>query len=166
MCSFCWTHDGSVNGAETRRTAYGGDASKTGAAMAAGDFRVDAATRGALRDGGYRAARVDDGAMLAALRAFRDAHGYVCDPHTAVAVAAADELGYAPYGGPAAEPRPVAILATAHPCKFQAAVTEAALSAGRILVGTARLPLRLGRGVARRIWVVVSGRGQARAIAA
>ena len=28
MCSFCWTHDGSVNGAETRRTAYGGDASR------------------------------------------------------------------------------------------------------------------------------------------
>ena len=156
--------------------ATGGDASKTGAAMAAGDFRVDAATRGALRDGGYRAARVDDGAMLAALRAFRDAHGYVCDPHTAVAVAAADELGYAPYGGPAAEPRPVAILATAHPCKFQAAVTEALGAdawaayeasaafpeAARELAGRAEVaPLALSRrageslGAAQRRWETV-----------
>ncbi|KAH8073333.1 hypothetical protein JL720_10923 [Aureococcus anophagefferens] len=132
--------------------ATGGDASKTGAAMAAGDFRVDPATRGALRDGGYRAARVDDGAMLAALRAFRDAHGYVCDPHTAVAVAAADELGYAPYGGPAAEPRPVAILATAHPCKFQAAVTEA-LGADAWAAYEARAGESLG--AAQRRWETV-----------
>ncbi|KAH8051858.1 hypothetical protein JL721_11002 [Aureococcus anophagefferens] len=155
--------------------ATGGDASKTGAAMAAGDFRVDPATRGALRDGGYRAARVDDGAMLAALRAFRDAHGYACDPHGRRRCSRG-ELGYAPYGGPAAEPRPVAILATAHPCKFQAAVTEALGAdawaayeasaafpeAARELAGRAEVaPLALSRrageslGAAQRRWETV-----------
>ena len=94
----------------------------------AGDLQLDADTLAALKDAGpgeYRAARVDDDAMLEALRRFHAARGYVCDPHTAVAVAGADELGYAPFGGSAATPRPVAILATAHPCKFQAAVTAA-----------------------------------------
>ena len=85
---------------------------------------LDVPTRYAWIIDCYRT-RVDDDAMLEALRRFHAARGYVCDPHTAVAVAGADELGYAPFGGSAATPRPVAILATAHPCKFQAAVTAA-----------------------------------------
>ena len=108
--------------------ALDGDAEAVAAAMADADrgtLALDAATRQALDDAGYRAARVDDDAMLAALRRFREAHGYVCDPHTAVAVAGADALGYAPYGGDPERKVPVAVVATAHPCKFEVAVKAA-----------------------------------------
>ncbi|KAH8064374.1 hypothetical protein JL722_1239 [Aureococcus anophagefferens] len=81
--------------------ATGGDASKTGAAMAAatsgrsaGRAARTAATRG-----------VDDGAMLAALRAFRDAHGYVCDPTRPSPSQPRTSSAHA-HGGPAASRGP------------------------------------------------------------
>lgn len=144
--------------------ARDGDAASTAADMArvdAGDpLTLDASTRAALART-YDAARVDDAATCAALRRFRDAHGYVCDPHTAVAVAGADDLGYAPYGGGGGgEKNHVAVVATAHPCKFEDAVkaalgddawrayeaSDAFPAAARALAGKAETPpLRLTR---------------------
>mmetsp|Transcript_100921 Transcript_100921/g.323921 ORF Transcript_100921/g.323921 Transcript_100921/m.323921 type:complete len:502 (+) Transcript_100921:66-1571(+) len=74
--------------------------------------------------------RVDDVAMCAALRKAFETHGYLADPHTAVAMAGAwDIYGEEP---PAAAGRvpPVVVLATASPCKFQASVTQAIGASG------------------------------------
>ena len=86
-------------------------------------WTLDAAARAGLSD--YRAARVDDATTLASIRRCVDAHSVVCDPHAAVALAGAEALGYGAFGGAAAALRPVAILATAHACKFEEAVGEA-----------------------------------------
>jgi len=47
--------------------------------------------------------------------------GYICDPHTAVAVKAGEKLGLLD-GAANAASQPVVILATAHPAKFEAAI--------------------------------------------
>eukprot|EP00928_Gymnodinium_smaydae_P027731 TRINITY_DN21349_c0_g1_i1.p2 TRINITY_DN21349_c0_g1~~TRINITY_DN21349_c0_g1_i1.p2 ORF type:complete len:520 (+),score=142.01 TRINITY_DN21349_c0_g1_i1:51-1610(+) len=85
----------------------------------------------------FASSRVDDAAMAAAMRRALDAFGYLADPHTAVALAAAwDVYGAdgdgvdvaAGSGGSDAGPgsrRPVAVMATASPCKFEACVSEA-----------------------------------------
>jgi threonine synthase len=70
----------------------------------------------------FRAARVTDEEMCGAIRMVREKYGYTVDPHTACAVAAAESLGYALS---ASRERPVAILSTASPCKFQESVTVA-----------------------------------------
>lgn len=57
--------------------------------------------------------------MCQTLLEVRDEYGYVADPHTAVALAAAKKLGYFGNGGLCA------ILATASPCKFEESVTAA-----------------------------------------
>lgn len=62
--------------------------------------------------------RIDDPTMCEALRRARHSHGYLADPHTGVALAAAWEE----YGS-GATAVPVAVLATASPCKFQEALT-------------------------------------------
>lgn len=68
----------------------------------------------------FSSQRVDDECMCKTLLRAYESHGYLADPHTAVALRAAwDTYGYAV---PAI---PVAVLATASPCKFQAAVTKA-----------------------------------------
>jgi threonine synthase len=62
--------------------------------------------------------RVDDDETIATIRQVYDRHGMIIDPHSAVAVAAADRCG-APDGDP------MVILATAHPAKFPDAVERA-----------------------------------------
>jgi threonine synthase len=52
----------------------------------------------------------------------QETYGYTMDPHTAVAVAAAESLGYALS---ASMETPVAVLSTASPCKFEESVTVA-----------------------------------------
>jgi threonine synthase len=70
----------------------------------------------------FDSARVDDQEMCKTLLEIRDEYGYVADPHTAVALAAAKKLGYF---GPSTGACLCAVLATASPCKFQESVTEA-----------------------------------------
>merc|ERR1711953_1206420 len=68
----------------------------------------------------FSSRRVDDVAMCAALRKGVQGYSYISDPHTAVALSAAwDVYGDQPLT------RPVAVLATASPCKFEVAVTQA-----------------------------------------
>mmetsp|Transcript_4456 Transcript_4456/g.9620 ORF Transcript_4456/g.9620 Transcript_4456/m.9620 type:complete len:392 (-) Transcript_4456:1729-2904(-) len=63
----------------------------------------------------FRSARITDDKMILALRSAYEEHNYVSDPHTAVALAAAEILGYSFDNE---KRNPVAILATASPCKF------------------------------------------------
>ena len=71
----------------------------------------------------FTSARVTDEQMCATLRRVYKTHAYLADPHTAVALDAAQQLGYDVDRGPSAPP--VAILSTASPCKFEEAVTVA-----------------------------------------
>lgn len=65
----------------------------------------------------FRSRSVSEEETIATIGAFHRQHGYLLDPHTAVGVKAALELR---------DPgRPVVCLATAHPAKFGAAVTQA-----------------------------------------
>merc|ERR1719482_194176 len=64
--------------------------------------------------------RVDDMAMCEALRKGFQEYSYLSDPHTAVALSAAWDV----YAGHI-QKRPVAVLATASPCKFEVAITTA-----------------------------------------
>ena len=74
----------------------------------------------------FRSACVTDDEMCDALRKANTTLSYVADPHTAVAMAAAEKLGYAFMEETSAEEtNPMVILSTASPCKFEAAVTVA-----------------------------------------
>jgi threonine synthase len=65
----------------------------------------------------FQSRSVSEEETIATIGAFHREHGYLLDPHTAVGVRAALELR---------DPqRPVVCLATAHPAKFGAAVTQA-----------------------------------------
>src|SRR5262249_30494957 len=66
----------------------------------------------------YLAAVVDDEETLATIARVHKENGIVVDPHTAVGLAAAANLRADLKG-------PVVALATAHPAKFSAAVTQA-----------------------------------------
>jgi threonine synthase len=66
----------------------------------------------------YLAARADDSETIATIARVYKENGIVIDPHTAVGVAAAGKLRTELKG-------PVVALATAHPAKFSAAVTQA-----------------------------------------
>ena len=81
-------------------------------------LKLDDATRASFAET-YRSARIDDAMTLAALRRCRETHGVTVDPHAAVALAGAAALGYDD------GETPVAILATAHACKFEEAVVAA-----------------------------------------
>lgn len=72
----------------------------------------------------FSAARVTDDEMCETTRKVKDAYGYTVDPHTAVALAAAEMLGF-DLSSNAQRDSPVAILSTASPCKFQESVTVA-----------------------------------------
>lgn len=72
----------------------------------------------------FRSARVDDEEMCAMMREIKDRYAYMTDPHTAVAFAAAARLGYDLRDGNGVK-KPVAIMATASPCKFEETVTVA-----------------------------------------
>jgi len=69
----------------------------------------------------FRSARIIDEQLCDTIRSIQKAYDYVVDPHTAVATAAAEILGYQ-HSDPTCL-RFVAILATASPCKFEEAVT-------------------------------------------
>lgn len=70
----------------------------------------------------FSSARVDDEAVCGAIRRALERHGYLSDPHTAVALAAAWEL----YGEkPQNSAPPVVVLSTASPCKFEEAMCVA-----------------------------------------
>ena len=71
-------------------------------------FRVDERTFTRLREA-YRADSIDNAACLAAIKEVFDHHGYLIDPHTAVAWKAAQNLRGA---------NPVLIASTAHWAKF------------------------------------------------
>ncbi|KAG7373315.1 threonine synthase [Nitzschia inconspicua] len=68
----------------------------------------------------FQSARVTDEEMCEAMRSTLHQYGYWADPHTCVALAAAKKLGYWNE-----KSIPVAIMATAAPCKFQEAMTKA-----------------------------------------
>jgi len=70
----------------------------------------------------FLAARITDELMCETARHVYNTFNYTVDPHTAVAIAAAESLGYS-----LSEERetPVAVLSTASPCKFQKSVTVA-----------------------------------------
>jgi len=103
--------------------ALDGDSVRTKRAMDAfgetESLKLDDATRASFSET-YRSARIDDTTTLEALRRCRDVHGVTVDPHAAVALAGAAALGYFADGG-----TPVAVLATAHACKFEEAVVAA-----------------------------------------
>jgi len=65
----------------------------------------------------FRSLSVSEEETIATIGSFHKDYGYLLDPHTAVGVKAALELRDAS--------RPVVCLATAHPAKFGAAVTQA-----------------------------------------
>ena len=67
---------------------------------------------------GFRAYRADDDACLAIMARYYERHGLLVDPHTAVALSAAEQHGYR------AED-PLIVLSTAHPAKFADAVQQA-----------------------------------------
>eukprot|EP00804_Cyclotella_cryptica_P019888 CCRYP_007810-RA/>CCRYP_007810-RA protein AED:0.30 eAED:0.30 QI:292/0.83/0.85/1/0.83/0.85/7/1028/486 len=73
----------------------------------------------------FQSARITDDETCRALRQTLETYHYVVDPHTAVAIAAADRLGYSVFDERSENENPVVVLATASPCKFQEAVTAA-----------------------------------------
>jgi len=88
----------------------------------------------------FRSARVTDEDLCATLRKVHALSGYVADPHTGVALCAAERLGYIPLhngndgdhqnsrrsaSDGSTQDRPTALMATASPCKFEEAVTVA-----------------------------------------
>jgi threonine synthase len=77
----------------------------------------DAAWQAARRQ--FRGFALDDPGTLAEIRRLHRESGYLADPHTAIAAAAARAL---PPGDPAV---PVVVAATAHPAKFPDAVERA-----------------------------------------
>lgn len=73
----------------------------------------------------FQSARVTDDELCATIRDILNVYNYWIDPHTAVAVAAAKQLGYWSASEDSKEASAVAVMATASPCKFQAALTTA-----------------------------------------
>jgi threonine synthase len=66
---------------------------------------------------------ISDEEMQDALRHTYEKHQYLCDPHTAVALAAVEKLQLLQVVPPPVTP--LVVMATASPCKFQHAVTAA-----------------------------------------
>jgi threonine synthase len=71
----------------------------------------------------FDSARVTDDEMCDTMRKVLEKFNYFADPHTSVALAAAEKLGYFIDGGYVG--LPTAVLATASPCKFEESVTVA-----------------------------------------
>jgi threonine synthase len=87
---------------------------------ATGNLAVEADQRAQFISGSIRAAAFDDEHTLAEMKRIYDVTGgYVVEPHTATATAAARMLSANDGGGP------VITLATAHPAKFPDAVEQA-----------------------------------------
>ena len=77
----------------------------------------------------FKSARITDDEMCAAINMVYDQFNYFVDPHTAVAVAAGEKLGYH-LSSCDDNLNSYAILSTASPCKFQESMTEAVGSDG------------------------------------
>lgn len=78
----------------------------------------------------FHSERVTDDEMCRTMRKVYDSFRYVADPHTGVALCGAIKLGFLRLDSEAtvddsATVNPVALLATASPCKFQETVTVA-----------------------------------------
>ena len=72
----------------------------------------------------FSSARITDDEMCASMkRVYDELDDYCIDPHTAVAVAGAEKLGYDIYNVNNHNDQPFAILSTASPCKFEESVT-------------------------------------------
>jgi threonine synthase len=71
----------------------------------------------------FDSARVTDDEMCQYMQKMHKIYNYFADPHTCVALAAAEKLGYLIENEKLV--RPVAILATASPCKFEESCTIA-----------------------------------------
>lgn len=89
----------------------------------AGEISLSPAAPGCM-DPGLRTGSCDTAATLSTIRGYHEAAGYILDPHTAVGV---------DVGARARKEAevPLLCLATAHPAKFAAAVTEAIGEAAR-----------------------------------
>jgi threonine synthase len=85
---------------------------------ATGSLSIEADQRAAYVDGVFTAARLDDSETIDVIRRTYESTGMLLDPHTAVAVGAA-ELVRSTINGP------IVTLATAHPAKFPDAVERA-----------------------------------------
>ena len=78
----------------------------------------------------FRSARITDEEMCNAMKKVKEKYHYFVDPHTAVAIAAAEKLGYDLYTNENEitndyDSQPYAILSTASPCKFEESVNVA-----------------------------------------
>jgi threonine synthase len=74
----------------------------------------------------FASASVTDDEMCETVRKFDHDYNYLADPHTAVALCAAEKLGYLVATSKSSSKRPVlAVLATASPCKFEHSMTTA-----------------------------------------
>ena len=80
----------------------------------------------------FHSARVTDEEMCDIMKEMKGEHEYFLDPHTAVAVSGAKQLGYPIFSPPdfkcqntRTKNKNFAIMATASPCKFEESVTAA-----------------------------------------
>ena len=73
----------------------------------------------------FRSARTTDDEMCSSMKRVYDEFNYCIDPHTAVAVAAAEKMGYDLYNFDDDDDHrpPYAIMSTASPYKFEESVT-------------------------------------------
>ncbi|MCL2024767.1 MAG: threonine synthase [Coriobacteriia bacterium] len=93
------------------------------ALAAHGRFEVDGATRAALQSE-FAAAWVDEATTLATIKRCWDEHRYLLDPHTAVALAAANALRHHESSS-SAPANPLLVVSTAHWAKFAPSVVRA-----------------------------------------
>lgn len=98
-------------------TLVGDDSAALRAVMAAGSLQVSPVALGQARQY-FTSAAIDDATTLQTIRKVTAETGYQLDPHSAVGVAAAQQLAQE-------LPDPVVCLATAHPAKFPDTMEQA-----------------------------------------
>jgi threonine synthase len=84
-----------------------------------GSLSIEADQRAEFIDGVFVASRLDDTETVEVIRRTYETTGMLVDPHTAVAIGAAEQVPSLLVGGP------IVTLATAHPAKFPDAVERA-----------------------------------------
>ena len=101
----------------------------------------------------FRSERITDDEVCATIRQVLSDHQYMIDPHTAVAFAAAKKFGYYATGTTTAKDaskmKPVILLSTASPCKFEESVTVAVGPEGWKKYYQTEFPLR-GKAILER----------------
>lgn len=73
----------------------------------------------------FKSSRITDEELCTAMQESLQRFDYLPDPHTGVAFATAKKLGYLEETSASLAKNPVVLMATASPCKFQAAMTTA-----------------------------------------